>query len=245
VSEKDLAPLAEDVRGLIERTRSSPVPSPGAQARVLASVEAIVGPVRGGGGHSPSGGTSRIPETPSTEGPRPRRQWPAAGTRAGRFGSLAASFVLGGVVGAAAMRAGYRPPVPAVVTTAQVPQAPAAPASPAASIGVAPPDEVPALVASRPRPRSISQDDLAAERAILDGARQALEREDGDAALSATADHQRRFPGGLLVQEREAMAIRALAMLGRMSEARARAERFRTHYPDSLLLPALESTIGQ
>jgi hypothetical protein len=52
-------------------------------------------------------------------------------------------------------------------------------------------------------------------------------------------EHERRYPNGLLVQEREVMAVRALALLGRSEEAHARADRFRSRFPSSLLLPAL------
>jgi hypothetical protein len=40
------------------------------------------------------------------------------------------------------------------------------------------------------------------------------------------------------------MAIRALVMMGRVDDARARAGRFRKHFPDSVLLPTIESTIS-
>jgi hypothetical protein len=39
------------------------------------------------------------------------------------------------------------------------------------------------------------------------------------------------------VQEREVIAIRALLLLGRDAEAKARAERFHRRYPDSVLSP--------
>jgi hypothetical protein len=87
-------------------------------------------------------------------------------------------------------------------------------------------------------------DALADERTLLDRARGAIEREDGAAALAATAEHARKYPGGIFVQEREAIAVRALVLLGRTDEARASVARFRERFPDSLLLPALESSAG-
>jgi hypothetical protein len=71
-----------------------------------------------------------------------------------------------------------------------------------------------------------------------------VEREDGAAALATTEEHARRYPRGVLVQEREAIAVRALVLLRRTDEARARVDRFRQRFPDSLLLPALESSTG-
>jgi outer membrane protein assembly factor BamD (BamD/ComL family) len=95
-----------------------------------------------------------------------------------------------------------------------------------------------------PRGSAAAGNQLKAERALLDVARGALEGEDGAAALAATAQHERKFPNGALVQEREAMAVRALMLLGRAAEARARAERFRTRFPESPLLPTIQSAIG-
>jgi hypothetical protein len=96
-------------------------------------------------------------------------------------------------------------------------------------------------VASAP---SAPTDGLADERRLLDAARGAVEREDGASALTATAEHERKYPNGILAQEREAIAVRALLLLGRNAEARTRVSRFRATFPDSLLLPALESSVG-
>lgn len=81
--------------------------------------------------------------------------------------------------------------------------------------------------------------DLAAERGLLDIARAALGRSDAATALEACDKHERRFPHGALTEEREALAIQALADSKRSSEARARAQRFRTEYPKSIFLAAL------
>ena len=81
--------------------------------------------------------------------------------------------------------------------------------------------------------------DLAGERALLDVARTALARSDGANALVACEEHGRRFPSGALVEEREAIAIQALVLENRRSDAVARAERFRKRHPRSILLPAV------
>ena len=52
-------------------------------------------------------------------------------------------------------------------------------------------------------------------------------------ALSLCATHAERFGGGVLGQEREVIAIDALLRLGRVTEARQRAERFRVTFPGS------------
>ncbi|MDB5212317.1 MAG: hypothetical protein JWO86_244 [Myxococcaceae bacterium] len=52
-------------------------------------------------------------------------------------------------------------------------------------------------------------------------------------ALQMLEQHPARFPQGVLVQERDVMAIDALARLGRTDEARARARAFAVRYPRS------------
>ena len=64
-------------------------------------------------------------------------------------------------------------------------------------------------------------------------ARDALRRGDASGALSRLTDLQRAVPGGILGQEREALAIEALAKSGRGAEAQARARAFLQAYPQS------------
>jgi hypothetical protein len=85
---------------------------------------------------------------------------------------------------------------------------------------------------------------LAAERALLDAARVALGRGEPDAALDAVARHAREFPNGRLTEEREALAVRALAKAGRVEEARARGVTFLEKYPRSLAGPAVRAAMG-
>jgi hypothetical protein len=89
----------------------------------------------------------------------------------------------------------------------------------------------------------VREDQLTAERRLLDVARRALEAEEPDRALQAVAHHERRFPTGVLVQERETMAIRALLAQGRAEAAEARAKQFRDRFPDSLLWPTIERAL--
>jgi hypothetical protein len=60
-------------------------------------------------------------------------------------------------------------------------------------------------------------------------------------ALQLTAEHARRYQDGVLAQEREVLAIDALARLGHRDLAAARARRFE-RYPDAAhrVLPAIE-----
>jgi hypothetical protein len=85
---------------------------------------------------------------------------------------------------------------------------------------------------------------LAAERELLDRARRALARGDTPDAERALELHTRRHPNGLLLEEREALAIKALMDVGRAEEARRRAGKFKERYPRSLFGPAVEEAIG-
>jgi hypothetical protein len=67
------------------------------------------------------------------------------------------------------------------------------------------------------------------ELSLLKRARDA----DPTQALALTAEHARRFPAGVLEQEREVIAIDALLRLGRGDAAAQRAKRFQTHFPGS------------
>jgi hypothetical protein len=244
--------LDEDVRGLVRRASLIEAAPDGAKSRVLSRVEALVA-----SSGSDGDGPSSIVRRPSA---------------LGRALALAASFALGGLVGAFWMyRASHpSPPVETAlmvsaghdVATATVAAAPAEPTTatgqPIAPQTVpSPPIFGPATSVVRPRARPLGSsaspmpssladtpDGIDGERALLDDARTAIEREDGAAALAATAEHARRYPRGVFVQEREAIAVRALVLLGRRDQARARVERFEERFPDSLLRPALESNVG-
>lgn len=98
----------------------------------------------------------------------------------------------------------------------------------------------PAATANRSAPRAALSDELR----WLAPARQALARRDFGAALTAIAEHARRFREGRLVEEREALRVKALAGLGRVNEARAAAGEFRRRFPRSALLPAIAGSLA-
>jgi hypothetical protein len=165
---------------------------------------------------------------------------------------LVATFAAGGAVGAVGMYAyGPRRVERTVVVERRVePSAEGERSAVAQRLPSAPPVASPA---PRSPPLAPAQTpivsagsasrDVAGERKLLDVARHALDEGDGARAMDAVSLHERRYANGALMQEREAMAIRALALIGRAPEARARADRFRARFPSSLLLPAIESTL--
>jgi hypothetical protein len=115
--------------------------------------------------------------------------------------------------------------------------------------------QTPADVASPPPtatpPRSVAvtsarstPPDFDAELRGLEDARRALGAGDAATALALLARHAERYPKSMLVQEREALVIKALVGAGRRAEARAAAERFVTKYPRSLLLDSVTAAVG-
>ncbi len=112
---------------------------------------------------------------------------------------------------------------------------PTAPPALPTSLSVPPPTAAPSGTAA--------DADLAAERSLIDRARSALARGDVPACLDATSAHAKRFPAGRLGEERELIAIQALAKDGQIAVARARANRFRKSYPKSMFLPAVDRIV--
>ena len=113
------------------------------------------------------------------------------------------------------------PPAPVVPTPAAPPLEPVPAAAPEPA--VAPPPAVPDKPAA---PAQLSEAEL------LEQARSAL-KADPSRALQRANEHRRRYPGGVLVQEREVIAIQALRQLGRTAEAEQRAEAFSKAFPGS------------
>jgi hypothetical protein len=115
---------------------------------------------------------------------------------------------------------------PSHVTAARAPAlvsaAPSAVASPSTPVPEVLPIPVRAPASSAltsPSTPSKRVDRLAEEVAILSQAAKALRAGRAADALSALNEHQKKFPGGLLTQERRAARAEALCSLGRFSEA--------------------------
>ncbi len=102
-------------------------------------------------------------------------------------------------------------------------------------VATAKPSVVARPARSAERPVEAEKADGAArieEHRLLMAARQELGR-DPQRALALTQEHARRFPKGILAQEREVIAIEALSRMGRGKDARDRAQGFREQYPGS------------
>ncbi len=212
-SRNDLSP---EVRALLDREREIlPVPA-AVRARALARARAAI-----------EAGTHRAYAVRVVRPPRLR--WAVA---------AAVTFAAAAAVGAGAyeVRLHLVPP-PAAPATAS-PAIAARPAPVAALEGVAEADELPPAHAI-PMPHLARTDAARAELRLLRLARAAVARQDFASALTLVTEHAHRFKDGRMIEEREALRVRALAGLGRTDEARRAAQHFESRFPRSVLLPAV------
>jgi hypothetical protein len=86
--------------------------------------------------------------------------------------------------------------------------------------------------------------DLARERELIEPARSALIRTQAESALAAVGRHETEFPEGQLAEEREAIAVQALVLMGNFEDAKARATSFKQRFPSSLFVPLVESAVA-
>lgn len=137
-----------------------------------------------------------------------------------------------------------RPPAsaPALSHPATPAVASAAPVAPKAT------DSEPAVVVdSRPPPPATppsaksSPPAQPSEADLLEQARAAMKSDPGR-ALQRANEHAARYPRGVLVQEREVIAIQALRQLGRNAEAERRATAFAKAFPGSAFQHKLNPT---
>jgi hypothetical protein len=82
------------------------------------------------------------------------------------------------------------------------------------------------------------------ELRLVGAAQRALPR-DPALALALAREHARRFPGGELAQERDAIAISALWETGQRDAARARARRFVQEHPGSTYVGQMREILRQ
>lgn len=235
----ELAPPESELAELFEAERDFPWPPAESKARVWDAVQgSIVIPPSGGGG----GGDG---------GAGPAAGGAAGGAAAGTGTKIAlaglVTLAVGAGIGFVAHDAIVEPPPPErievpVEVRVEVPvEVPvevlvAVPATAQLDAGMA-------VVAARQEPGARPRSDLAAERAVIDAARTAIARGNTTSALAAINRHALEYPRGRLVEEREGLRVIALVRAGRRPEAQNRADRFRQRYPNSVLLPAIDSAL--
>jgi hypothetical protein len=138
---------------------------------------------------------------------------------------------------------------PAPRPSPPIPSRPLAPVPPA-QIATAPPPV--AIVSPPPQPPRVTtpapttpapQSSLREESRLLEGARDALRRGDVQGALAALDAEGKRFPNGVLDQERRTLLVGALAASGDKARAAEEARAFERIYPSSPLLPRVRAEV--
>lgn len=170
-------------------------------------------------------------------------------TRAPSFPAWAKLLAAAGAVGIAGVAALFGFGGAASVPKLQ----PSAPLAATAVIIPAPPPVVSAPVvagenAAPPEPRLISasrpQDNLAREVDILSRAASELRAGRAANALKALDEHERRFPNGVLSEERRGARVQALCMLGRREQGENELERLARSSPQSPNVARAEQVCG-
>ena len=225
----ELPPLADDILALLEEAKPIAPLDPAIQAALLGRIGARVTVSPSGGGGT-GGSAAGAPGALATTG------------RAAIGIALAIGAVAGAALDHAIVLASA--PAPTVSVAVAVSQPPPVIASVAPPVVVAAPASAAVSLPSKPLASpAISSRGLAAERGILDVARAALAQGDAGDALAAAERHAHDYPEGALLEEREAIAIKALVALGRGPEARARAASFEKRFPNGLLLRSVKASV--
>jgi hypothetical protein len=246
MSKEQLVPLNAEARSMLDVERDRPDAPDNVRNRVFehiaTSIAVGVGPA-GGNGPGAAGG-HRLGSS--------ARMFSGINRRTASL--LLGTAIVGGGVGAAThawLAAPHAPahvaptptPAPVATGTGQLPRIdveapPLAPASP--PMPAIRPSAAPAIA------RDVAGKDveLGMERALIERARMAGARGDTASELEALDRHARDFPAGRLTEDREALAVQALVVSGRIEEARARAVRFRARFPSSVFLAAVNAAVG-
>jgi hypothetical protein len=137
---------------------------------------------------------------------------------------------------------------PARVASIAAPEAAEPPGRAAAAADDAP-TPMRALALPRPRrmvakPSAVMVRPTNAELQLLRAARQDVTQGNYEGALAVIVEHVRGFHNGALVEEREALRVKALAGLGRSQEAQRAAAQFRARFPDSVFLSTFDRMKG-
>jgi hypothetical protein len=255
VSEQDPKRLLDeassgDLQALLTAGRSE-VPSQ-AQMLVLAAKIGVIAAAGAGGAGAAGAGAGAGTAGAGAAGASKAALGAATAVKAGIAIKVIGAVAIAGVAGAGAVVVSNRrvePTAPVGLVATSAPHAStsattattasAAVALPAASVE-SPPRSVPT---SSTASAEIRNEGPEAEVKLLERAQDALRSHPAE-ALALCNDHTKRFPSGMLVQEREVIAIEALLKTGRKDEAQARANRFKTRFPGSSHTRRLETLLA-
>jgi hypothetical protein len=231
-----MAELPPDVAEWLEREKLADEPSADDEARVARTLAITLGLPDASLSAPQSGAGSGPPATQSA--------YPAATTTSSVASAKTALITLGVLVSAAAVvivRQHVAPhaaaPQPAAPLVSAGPTTPASSdVAPKPSAEPARPAVAPEAVVPTPQPPNAAPNPrLQRELRLLDSAARALDRDDTFGALRTLERHRRRFPDGLLVEEREGLRVIALCKAGQLAQAQTARARFEARAPRSPL----------
>jgi hypothetical protein len=87
------------------------------------------------------------------------------------------------------------------------------------------------------------QRSLASERTLIEMARNALARGNGEDALNALRQHKKAYPKGKFTEEREALTVLSLINLKRVDQARKKAALFKKRFPNSMFGKTIDGAL--
>jgi hypothetical protein len=213
----ELSPRARELvhsgRGL---NRPTPADRERVEAALLARLGAVVSP--------PETGAA----SPSGVSPAPRPRWWFVSSALVGVGLIGGALFFAGRHQSGTANAARALAAPVVATSSAAPMV--APTAEASAVVVSTP---PPVVSSDPQASSArpGQDRLAQEVALLTHATSDLHAGRAADALKVLDEYQRKFPKGLLTEERRAAKAQALCSLGRRSEAQAELARLAPQSP--------------
>jgi TolA-binding protein len=234
VKNENLEPLPSDLEALLAPARNLETPPSEVALRMAARLETtLLAGVSGAAAlEAQIGSASGAASSAGT------------GAKIWLFKSIAlatTTFVVGGLAGAGLHASLTEKPKPPAQVTTPVPPPPDSAPPP---LALEPILEVAPQATRRKAPKRESQGEtLGKERALLEVARTALARGRPDSALEALQQHLDQFPEGQLSEERELLFIQSLAASGKTPEAQARGAAFRSRFPRSMLIPAVEAVL--
>jgi len=254
--------LTPEARALTRAVREAERPDPGARDRIRGRLLAAIG---GGAsvGALPAAAAAKSAATAGAATAATGAVTVGGGSVATvTVGKVAVWLAIGLGGGTATMATGYAvqtawrsqatesAPTAQVVAVPSVAAAPAAvppqprwPAEAASAAFAAEP--VDSLPATAPRPSSSGPSStLAEERSLVERAQLALRDGNPARALELLDQHARRYPAGLLVEERRAARVLALCRLGRLDAAKDESNRLVAETPDSPLAPRVRRSCG-
>lgn len=225
--------LGPDARSLLDAARDAHDPTAADRTRVKGKVAARIGAAA-------FGTTIAVTATSSTA---------RTAAKVGIAAAVGGALLLAGFWWKSSHEPVATTPVenkPAVAATAPAPPpvvTDTTPAIPVESLAPVPTVAEKKVVAPAPA-QADPQSTLDAELALLTSAKKAINDSDPTRSLAILDEHQRKYPDGILAEERASTRVFALCAANRTAEAKTSAQDFLAKYPRSPSAPRVRASCG-